>query len=197
MRLKGPIRLGNKGLNLKVTAHHQRRDGRLDPTYPERTSIVAVLLRELGVEPRHVHAVQPVCLTARPCGVAVASEVLVGLELGQGLFHGIRVRVADEDALHGALVLAVLQNLVDEQLPFAVAISCVDDRIRLFEQGLEVVEEVPALLLDQHLPFLWNDGQVGQVPALVLLVVLLWHRLFQEMTCSPCHDVVSGLNVEP
>ena len=140
---------------------------------------------------------QPVRLTARPCGVAVTSEVLVGFELGQGLSHGVRVRVADEDALYRALVLAVLQNLIDEQLPFTVAVPRVNDRIRLLEQGLEVIEEVLALLLDQHLPFLRNDGQVGQVPALVFLVVLLWHRLFQEMPRSPCHDVVSGLNVEP
>lgn len=65
-----------------------------------------------------------------------------------------------------------------------------DYGIRFLKQGLQVLKEVLALFLDEHLPLRWDDGQVVDAPALVLFVVLVGRGLFEDVPGSPCHHVV-------
>ena len=196
-RLEGPVGLGDEGLDLKVAADDKGRHGGLDPAYAQRAAVISIPFGELGVEARHVHTVEPVCLTASPGGVAVAFEILVGLELAQCPSDGLGIGVSDKEAHHRPIVIAELKYLINEKLAFPVAVPGVDYGIRLFEQGLQILKQVLAILLNEHLPLRRDDGQVIDTPALVFLIVLIGRALFEDVTGGPRQHIIPCLDIEP
>ena len=177
--------------DLAFTAHDKRHRRGLDTADGEDTVIAGVACLD-RVEAREVHADEPVGAgTAKRC-VAHADEVLVRAQVLQGFLDALVVEGIEEDALDRFLVADVLEYLVDEELAFAVRVAGVDDLIALADEVLDDLVLVAGIFLDLELPVLWDDRQVFEVPVGILLVVLVWSELFEDVAEAPCDDIAVG-----
>ena len=95
-----------------------------------------------------------------------------------------------EDPFDRLLIADVVEDLVDEQLPFPVRVPGVDDGIDV-GTGDEVRNDLELVLAgrtDQELPLFRDDRQVIGIPALVLGIIVLGFSLLQDVAISPGHD---------
>ena len=95
-----------------------------------------------------------------------------------------------EDPFDRLLIADVVEDLVDEQLPFPVRVTGVDDGIDV-GTGNEVRNDLELILAgwaDQELPLFRDDRQVIGIPTLVLGIIVLRFSLLQDVAISPGHD---------
>ena len=83
---------------------------------------------------------KPISPASCESGIPVAMKVGVRFEIVESLPDSFGVSVADENTEYFSLVSAVIENFVDEQLTFPVAVSSVDDAISFLQELLDVVE---------------------------------------------------------
>src|SRR5258708_18212314 len=120
------------GLKLAVPAHDQAKDGSLDPSHAQDT-LIAHLAGSQSIGTGEVIAVELVSHTAglssrrETCKLPVVAQVL------QGLAHDPGVVVIDEQALDRQAAVRIAEDLIDEQLPFFVSVSRVDDAFSLLQ----------------------------------------------------------------
>jgi hypothetical protein len=81
-----------------------------------------------------------VCLLARHRCLIEGAQIAVRLELCEGLPQGLWVLCGKQRALYAAAIGEMVEDLLADKLPFAVAIGCQDHLIAGFEgrgDGLE------------------------------------------------------------
>ena len=184
------VRDGLEVLDLALAAHDERERRRLDAADWQHEALVAGAPRSQGIGAREVHADEPVGPRTRERRLLEVEEIAVVAQARIGLLDALLVKCIQEDAAHGLLVPEVVEHLVDEQLSLAVRVAAVHDLVSLLDQGLDDGELLLAVLINEELPMLGDDGQVLRAPALVLRGVLLRLRLTQDVAKEPGHDAV-------
>ena len=184
------VRDGLEVLDLALAAHDERECRRLDTANRQHEPLVASAPRGQSIGTREVHADEPVGPRTRERRLLEVEEIAVVAQARIGLLDALLVECIQENAAHGLLVPEVVEHLVDEQLSLAVRVAAVHDLVGLLDQRLDDGELLLAVLIDEELPMLGDDGQVLRAPALVLRVVLLWLRLTQDVAKEPGHDAV-------
>ncbi|MNC25139.1 hypothetical protein D3C75_732150 [compost metagenome] len=111
----------------------------------------------------------------------------------QGLANGGVVQCRQPKALYRTAVAAMLDQLAGNHFAFAVGVGGNHQLPRFTEQALDRLELAGSLGLYQHLPLVWNDRQVGQVPALVAFVVAVGRGGFEQVADAPGHADVGAL----
>ena len=100
----------------------------------------------------------------------------------------------EQDALDGLFVSDVIEDLVDEQLPFPVGFTGVDDGVDVgtCNEALNDVELFFTGRTDEELPLRRNDGQILSIPAFIFGIVVLRLGLLQDVAVSPGDDTAAG-----
>ena len=113
--------------------------GRLDATDSDHTANAGTEQRFRGrAGQRQVEDL--VCLLTRHCRLVERAQITVRLELCEGLPQGFWVLSGKQGALHAAAISEMVEDLLADELPFAVAIGCQDHLIAGLERrgdGLE------------------------------------------------------------
>ena len=66
-----------------------------------------------------------------------------------------------------------------------------DDGVGVADEAADDVELLPAVRADEQLPMLWNNGQIGVLPLLVLPIIILRLRLLQHVAVGPGDDAAA------
>lgn len=120
-------------------------------------------------------------------------EIAVAAQIVEGFVDALLVEGIQEDPFDRLLIADVIEDLIDEQLPFPVRVTGVDDSIDV-GVGDEVRNDLELVLTgraDQELPLLGDNRQVVGVPALVLGIIILGLGLLQDVAISPGHDAAA------
>ena len=120
-------------------------------------------------------------------------EIAVAAQIVEGFVDALLVEGIQEDPFDRLLIADVIEDLIDEQLPFPVRVTGVDDSIDV-GVGDEVRNDLELVLTgraDQELPLLGDNRQVVGVPALVLGIIILGFGLLQDVAISPGHDAAA------
>ncbi len=186
LHIDGPERHRDEVGDAAVAVHYQTQRWRLHAAHRQH-ALVAGLAAEQGEQPAHVHADQPVGTRAAKGGMVEIEGLGAGFERGQrladrGIVQGRQPQPADRPA-----IAAMLDQLAGDHLAFAVGVGGDHQFAAFAEQALDRLELAGGLRLDQHLPALRHDRQVGQHPALVARVIGIRRRGFQQMADAPGH----------
>jgi len=186
LHVDGPERHRDEIGDAAVAVHHQTQRRRLHAAHRQHAA-VAGLAAEQGEQPAHVHADQPVSTRAAEGGVVEVESLGAGLERSQRLADRGIVQRRQPQPADGPAVAAVLDQLAGDHLAFAVGVGGDHQLAAFAEQALDRLELARGLRLDQHLPALRHDRQVGQHPALVARVIGVRRGSFQQMADAPGH----------
>ncbi len=186
LHVDGPERHRDEIGDAAVAVHHQTQRRRLHAAHRQHAA-VAGLAAEQGEQPAHVHADQPVRTRAAKGGVVEVEGLGAGFERGQRLADRGIVQRRQPQPADRPTVAAVLDQLAGDHLAFAVGVGGDHQFPAFAEQTLDRLELAGGLRLDQHLPALRHDRQVGQHPALVARVIGVRRGGLQQMADAPGH----------
>ena len=184
LHIDGPIGHRDEIADAAVAIHHQAQGRGLHPAYGQH-ALIARLAPEQGKQAAHVHADQPVGpRTPQGCVVQVES-VGAGLERGQCLANRGVVQCRQPQALDRPAITAVFDQLAGDHFAFTVGIGGDHQFTGFAKQAFDGLVLAGGFGFDAHLPLLRHDGQVGQDPAFVALVVGVGRGGFEQMTDAP------------
>jgi len=167
-----------------VAVDHQAQGRGLHPAHRQH-ALVTGLAAEQGKQAAHVHADQPVGAGTAEGRVVQAEGLGAGFERGQGLADGGVVQRRQPQALDRPAIAAMFHQLAGDHFALAVGVGG-DHQFQGFpQQALDRLELGGGLGLDPHLPFVRDDRQVGEHPALVLGVVGVGRGGFQQVADAP------------
>ena len=108
-----------------------------------------------------------------------AAKLTIVLGSLDGLCHGRRSQVVDQDSLHRTGGTGVADDFVHQQLAFPVRIAGVDNGLRLADQRLQYLELLAYAVFRHHLPAPGKQRQIFLSPFFPARVVLAGFRRFQ------------------
>ena len=173
--------------------HGQRR--RLYP--PDAQHLPLRLRKAYGVEPRGVHAQQPVADGAAEARLVEALVLVLRFEVRKGLADGVLRQARHPQPLHRALRPRFLHDPSLDELSLLPGIAAVDDAVGGLHQTLDGVELLlVTLVVDEFDAEPWRyHGQAAEGPPAPLVAVVL--RLLQaaQVAERPRHLVPVALHV--
>ena len=178
---------GLEALDLALAAHDERQGRRLDPAHGQNEFLVPCTACRERIGARKVHADEPVGAGTRQRRLLERVEVAVLAKIRIRLADALLVERVQKDALDGLFITDEVEHLVDQKLPLAVGVARMDDLIGTRDEILDDAQLPRCRRSDDKLPLDRHDGQILRAPELVLLAVLLWLLLTQNMTEAPRH----------
>ena len=182
--LNGPVRHGHEVADAAVAVDHQAQGRGLYATHRQH-ALITGLTPQQGKQTAHVHADQPVGARASQCAVVQVEGLCTGFECGQRFTNGSVVQRGQPQALNRAAIPAVIDQFAGDHFAFAVGVGRNHQFAGFTQQTLDGFELAGGFGFDPHLPFIRNDRQVGQHPALVALVVGVWRGGFEQVANAP------------
>ena len=186
------IRDGDEVVQFPLTADDEGQGRRLDAA-DGKDDAVSLTAGGQGIGPGQIHADEPVGAAAGQGRFLEMDEIAVAAQIVEGFVDALLVEGIQEDPFDRLLIADVIEDLIDEQLPFPVRVTGVDDSIDV-GVGDEVRNDLELVLTgqaDQELPLLGDNRQVVGVPALVLGIIILRLGLLQDVAISPGHDAAA------
>ena len=177
-RLNAEKRFRLEVLNGVVPLHHQPQHRGLY-TADGIHALLALLLVGQGIKTGKINAVEPVRPLAGEGGMRQAAKLTIVLGSLDGLCHGRRSQVVDQDSLHRTGGTGVADDFVHQQLAFPVRIAGMDNGLRPADQRLQYLELLAYAVLGHHLPAPGKQGQIFLSPFFPARVVLAGFRRFQ------------------
>ena len=169
IRLYGPVRLGNKAIDLQPAGDQHGQRGRLHPAHGKQRP-VAQRKRAAGV-----HAHQPVGLGTAARALVQGVVAACGPQRGKARPDGLVRHGGNPQAFHGLLAARHFIDVAEDELPLAPGVRRADDGAdlaavhELFDHGK--LRAGLGQYLELHT--LGQNGQVLRPPAPVALIQLL------------------------
>ena len=176
--------------DLFLTSHNKRKRWCLHAANMEYT-IISGITTDDRIGTREIHSDEPVCLAAGKCTIPQSGIILVVTQIAECLDDTLCVQRIQQNSLHRFLVAKMLENFIDQQLSLTIRITGIDDVVRLFDKLFDNLVLFCSLFFDVQLPLLRDDGQIVHHPFLIPFIILTRIALLQDMTKTPCHDVLS------
>ena len=135
--------------------------------------------------PGKIHPDQPIRSCPGQCGLLQVIEIVIVAQISERLLDAFFIKRIEQYPLDRLLVPDILQYFVDQQLPFPVRITGMDDFGRFFDQPLDHSELFLAGSRHQQFPVARNNRQVFHPPFFIFRIIFTRFRLAEDVAETP------------
>ena len=155
-------------LDFLFPLHDQGQRWHLDPSNA-KCLFITIPSGIDGIGPGKVHAHKPVCLLTAQTSFIKIPELFVIYDLVKSSFKACIIFRIDEDTIHLPVELQILQDFINQQLPFPIRITGMNHDIRFGQQFLDGHELFPGCRCRFQNPRLGQDWIV--CPLLIFFAI--------------------------
>ena len=146
-----------KGVELTLAPYDEGQGRRLYAAYRENAPVPLPSGGE-GKGTGGVHADEPVGAAPGQSRFLEVQKVPVVAEIGQGFANALLIQGVEENPFDRLFVAYVVEDFIDEELPFPVRVTGVDDAVGFADEFCNDLELVLAVRAYEEFPIRRNNG---------------------------------------